>query len=322
MDDVSTSPDVAVDAAPAPTSGTESAAPAVESSPAPEEVQTTTTAENSAQETRGEIPTEKTPNVGSLSDFDADAWDGNIDLLPPELQVPVRHLHKNLEGGFTKKFQKLADDRKAFDTDRDAWSQDKKTWEDSKSELESERDMLKRILEGSEDPRIGELTTANEGLTASIQTIKDEYAAFQSMVDADIEEQAKEYADNFARQHANIFDDDAKRGEFEALLDSDWDPDVAVKLVGAGEKVVEMATKLKEGNANQELAVEHALLKVGESTGRSAPRPGAKLTAGAESKNNPASVSGQLETANPKEARSQAARAAMNWAREAGIRRS
>ena len=322
MDDVSTSPDVAVDAAPAPESGTESAAPAVESSPAPEEVQTATAAEDSAQETGGEPPTEEKPSVVSLSDFDANAWDGNIDLLPPELQVPVRFLHKNLESGFTKKFQKLADDRKAFDTDQETWAQEKKTWEESKSELESERDMLKRILEGSEDPRVGELTTANEELTANLQKIKDEYAAYQSMVDADIEEQSKEYAENFARQHADIFDNDAKRAEFETLLEADWDPDIAVKLVGAGDKVVELATKLKEGNANQELAVEHAMLKVGESTGRSAPRPGAKLTAGAESKNNPASVSGQLETANPKEARSQAARAAMNWAREAGVRRS
>lgn len=323
MDDVSTSPEVATEST-TPEVSVEAASTATEgeSASAPEEVQTTTAEAqgDSAQDTGGEPQPEETPQI-SIDDFDPSAWEGNIDLLPENIREPVRYLHKHLESGYTKKFQSLSDDRKAFEADRDTWTKEKDDWELSKSELEAERDLLKRILGGSEDPRIEELSTANKELTASIEKIQSEFSAYKDVVAADIEAQAKEYADDFARRHAEIFEDDAKREEFGKLIDGDWDPDLAVKLLDAGEKVVEMATKLKESGTDQALAIEHAMLKVTEPSGRKDPRPGAKLTAGAESKNNPASTRAFNNPANPREALSSAARAAVNWRRDQDLRK-
>ena len=319
MSEISPSPEVeATDTADA---GSVEAAP-VESSTAPETVQPQETAEtqgNSATTPAIEASPEEKPNNGLPADFNIDSWEGNIDLLPEDLRAPVRYLHKNLEGGYTKKFQTLANERKQFDDDRLLWQTEKSAWDEGKSDLESERDLLKRILAGSEDPRVGELGTANTELQSSIEKLQGEYDSFQQMVDEDIEEQAKEYADKFASAHADIFDDDAKREEFSGLLEGNWDPDVAVKLIGADERVVALATQLRDKGAAQDLALEHALLKVGGSTGRVAPRPGAKLTAGAASKNNPASTVGSTPPKTSKDARYNAARAAVNWRKEQGL---
>lgn len=323
MDDVSTSPDVATEsAAPEVSVETGSTAMEGESVSVPEEVQTTTAEAqgDSAQETGGGPQPEETPQI-SLTDFNPSTWEGNIDLLPSEIREPVRHLHKHLEGGYTKKFQTLSDDRKTFEVDRDAWNSEKDEWEVSKSELEAERDLLKRILGGSEDPRIEEMSTANQELTANLKKIQTEFSSYKDVVSADIEAQAKEYADEFARRHAEVFEDDAKRETFVKLIDGEWDPDLAVKLLDAGEKVVEMATKLKEEGTDQALAIEHAMLKITEPSGRKSPRPGAKLTAGAESKNNPASTRAYTNPSNPREALSSAARAAVNWRRDQDLRK-
>ena len=318
MSEISTSPEVetadTVDAGSAEVSATESTT-------APETVQTQTAdaQQDSATTPAVEASPEETPQSEPTNPFNIDSWDGNIDLLPEDLRGPVRYLHKNLESGYTKKFQTLASERKQFEDDRNLWQTEKSAWDEGKSDLEAERDLLKRILAGSEDPRVGELTTANTELQANIEKLQGEYEAFQKMVDEDIEEQAKDYADKFANAHPGIFEDDVKRGIFSGLLEKEWEPEIAVKLVDADEKVVELATQLREQGASHNLAFEHALLKAGTSKARKAPRPGAKLTAGAESKNNPESTVGDTMPRTSKDARFNAARAAVNWRKEQGL---
>ena len=318
MSEISTSPEVetadTVDAGSAEVSATESTT-------APETVQTQTAdaQQDSATTPAVEASPEETPQSEPTNPFNIDSWDGNIDLLPEDLRGPVRYLHKNLESGYTKKFQTLASERKQFEDDRNLWQTEKSAWDEGKSDLEAERDLLKRILAGSEDPRVGELTTANTELQANIEKLQGEYEAFQKMVDEDIEEQAKDYADKFANAHPEIFENDAKRGIFSGLLEKEWEPEIAVKLVDADERVVELATQLREQGASHNLAFEHALLKAGTSKARKAPRPGAKLTAGAESKNNPESTVGDTMPRTSKDARFNAARAAVNWRKEQGL---
>lgn len=318
MSEISTSPEVeATDTVDA---GSSEAVP-VESSTAPEPVQTQTAdaqGDSASSPNVEASPTEK-PETVTPPPFNLDSWEGNIDLLPEDLRGPVRYLHKNLESGYTKKFQTLANERKQFEDERLLWQTEKSAWDEGKSELESERDLLKRILAGSEDPRVGELTTANTELQANIEKLQADYDAFQKMVDEDIEQQAKEYADSFANAHPEIFEDDEKRAQFSSLLDKEWEPEIAVKLVGADERVVEMAAQLREQGASHNLAFEHALLKAGTSKARQAPRPGAKLTAGAESKNNPESTVGDTMPRTSKDARFNAARAAVNWRKEQGL---
>ena len=279
--------------------------------PTGQETETTQTVEASGDSTPDpNIAETATPSL----EFDIDSWDGNIDLLPSEWQDPVRHIHRNFESGYTKKFQTLSDERKQFETERDSWGVEKDEWEKSRKDIETERDLLKRVLEGDEDPRIQEFTDANGQLTKDLETIKSEYDEFKRQVDADIETQAKEFASRFRETHAKIFDSEEKRQELSNFLSEGWEPEIAVKLIGQDEKVVSLAKELVENGTPQEVAVEHSLLKAGSAP--RTPRPGARITSGAESRNNPASTQSSGIPASNRDARISAARAAVNWAKE------
>ena len=262
-----------------------------------------------AAEVQPETPPNETP-------FDPNTWDGNIDALPEFLKGPVQYLHRNLESGYTKKFQDLSEQRKTFESERDVWGQDKEAWELNKADVEAERDLLKQLLEGHEDPRVGELTEANKTLKAEVERIQSEHADYQRVVTADIEKQAREYADRFKAQHKAIFSSDEKRQQLSNLLGKDWNPEMAVKLVGVDERAISLATELRDKGTPEEVAVEHALLKIGRNQTRT-PRPAARITSGAESRNNPESAPGgsNLQSSTNHEARQLAAREALNWAK-------
>jgi hypothetical protein len=248
------------------------------------------------------------------SEFDIESWDGNIDLLPSEWQEPVRHIHRNLESGYTKKFQTLSDERKQFETDRDLWSSEKGEWEKSRKDIETERDMLKRVLEGEDDPRIQEYADARDSFKTDLDKIQSEYNEYKQFVDADIEQQAKAFASQFREQHAKIFDSEEKRQELSGLLTEGWEPEIAVQLVGQNDQVVSLAKDLANSGTPQKVAVEHSLLKAGNAP--RTPRPGARITSGSTSRNNPASTQSTGIPASNRDARMTAARAAVNWAKE------
>lgn len=320
MSEVATSPAPAA-AAPAPAAAPESA-PEVSAEPAvtdvaespepagdlPESV-AQASAEESANvpEVQPELLTDKTP-------FDPSTWDGNIDALPEYLKGPVQYLHRNLESGYTKKFQDLSEQRKTFESERDTWTTTRDEWETTRSELESERDLLKHLLEGHEDPRLGKLSESNAKLQADIVQLQKKYDDYQQIVQADIEEQSRVYAERFKAEHKEVFESDVKRQQLTNLLAANWTPETAVKLIGKEEKTIALATELRDKGAPPELAVEHALLKFG-SVAQRAPRPAAQLTAGAESRNNPASAPGDTvhQAKSNHEARQLAAREAINW---------
>ena len=304
MSDVQTSPAPAEAAAPVADGG------AVES-PASSGELTEQSVEDLSSAPEGEPTTEvsdETPDP-----WDHTTWDGNLDNLPGHLQDPVRFLHKQLEGGYTKKFQSLSDERKAFDDERSQWQDENNSWKTDKSKLEAELDILRALYSGQEDPRIAEFQDTNDQLTRDLAELQGTHEAFQAHIKKDAEEQAREYANQFRKQHSDIFESEEKRGVLSNLMDGGWSPDDAVKLINADKKVVELANELKGKGVPPEVAVEHALLKAGSTTPR-APRPGATLTSGARSQNNPASGSRSgIGSANPRDARLIAARAAMNW---------
>jgi len=315
MSEIQTSPESSVEAAaPAPVS--------VESSQPSGSVTETAPAGNEAV---ASVPASEvmdtsvqTPQNNGLGDFDPSAWDGNLDLLPPTLKEPVGFLHRQLEGGYTKKFQDLADQRKTFETERDEWTSTRDANNLKYSSIEEERNLLQDLLQGSEDPRIAELTAANETYEGKINALQSEYSQYKQMVDSDIAEQANQYAERFRNSNAEIFDSEEKRTELIGLLDAGWDPEVAVKLVGRDESFVTMANELKEKGVPAQVAIEHAMLKLGKDTGPRIPRPGAQITSGAAERNNPASVpSAQTRYANSnRQARTSAAQEALLWAKQ------
>ena len=315
MSEVQTSPGVSVEAAaPAPVS--------VESSQPSGSVTETASAGN---EVGTSVPASEvtdtsvqTPQDNGLGDFDPESWDGNLDLLPPTLKEPVGFLHRQLESGYTKKFQDLADQRKTFETERDEWITSKEENASKYSNLEEERNLLQELLQGAEDPRLADLTTQNEQYQQQMQVLQTDYDRYKQMVEADIADQAQQYAENFKAENTEIFENEEKRTELIGLLDANWKPEIAVKLVGRDESFVNMANELKEKGVPDEVAVEHTLMKLGKDTGPRVPRPGAQITSGAAERNNPASVpSEQTRYANSnRQARTMAAQEALTWAKQ------
>jgi len=302
MDEVSTSPDTTAEAPADVSSGSvESAVPSGES---------TGTTEAAPQVSAA--PTTPVAEEPTAPAFNTEQWDGNLDTLPSHLKEPVQFLHRQLESGFTKKFQGLSDERKTFETERDAWTEKSTGWNQEKGRLESELSLLRNLMNGEEDPRVGEFQEKNSTLTQDLAKLQSEYAHFKELVETDINEQAQTYANRFKAEHSDIFESEEKRGILSNLLDQGWTPEAGVKLINQDERVIGLATELKGKGVPPEVAVEHAIMKSGSAS--HPPRPGARLTSGAESRNNPASVSqSAYDTNNPNEGRLLAARAAMNW---------
>lgn len=300
---------------------------AVESSPASSGEGTSASVETasvveSPVETSGEelssspgVQTEQQP----FSGFDTESWDGNVDTLPEGLQGPVRHLHRHLEGGYTKKFQDLADHRKQFEAERGEYEKSSQEWRVNRDDLIRERDILRTLMEGAEDPRIEELSGKNKELSSQLEEIKKQYEEYGKLVDSDLQTQAEAYAKQFRSFHQEIFDSQEKRQQLSGILSNGWSPESGVKLVGQHEDIITLANELREQGTPQEVAVEHALLKAGVK--KRAPRPAARLTSGAESRNNPASTPQSVNNAgSPNEARQLAAREAVNWLRSSKVK--
>lgn len=317
MESVQTSPEPSVDTSTVEASA-ETAEESVDSpveSPEPSG-SVTETQEDSTESPDGVQANSEKPD----SEFNHESWDGNLDSLPEHLLGPVSFLHRQLEGGYTKKFQSLADERKAFEAARAEATQGQTNWAEEKETLSGELDLYKRLMAGEEDPRISEwegkhgtLDAEYKKLQGEMQSRLKEYQDFRDAVEADIQKDAEQYATRFRERNAEIFDDDAKRDKFVQIMDSGWGPEEAAKLVGQTPRLLGLATRLREQGTEPSLAIEHATLKLGELVNRK-PRPGAKMTSGAESRNNPESIRKDITQANnSREARTMAAREAMNW---------
>jgi len=327
MSEVQTSPAPAAEAAPAESVSIESAV----ESPAPSGEGTVSnleaSSEVSASATEGVDDTPETPGVSA---FNPESWDGNIDSLPDHLQNPVRYLHRQLESGYTKKFQSLADERKAFEEQKTALESQEQPettvdpaeteWKKEKGALEKELNLLRNLLDGVEDPRVAEFEGRANDLKKSLADMQAEHEKYKAIVDKQTETQARKYAEAYKEKHSEIFDSGEKRVELSNFLQQGWDPEAAAKLVGQSNEVVMLANELHASGTPDEVAVEHAIIKLGNAKARS-PRPGARLASGAEGRNNPESAhEGSFKTGFENEDRVMAARAAMNWKANSSVK--
>ena len=283
-------------------------------------------------ESTPDLSAESSPEVSAISDevvspseelsespFDHNNWDGNIDGLPDNLRGPVQFLHRQLEGGYTKKFQTLADERRRFEASRQDWHSKYGGWKDEKEAMTDELTLLRNLLDGMEDPRIAEYGQQKAELAKNLAQMQQDFESYKGIVEQDIKEQAEVYAKQYREKYSDIFKSEDKRIELAKLLDGGFDPESAAKLVGQNSEVVTLAKKLHKQGTPVEVAVEHALMKAGNSSTRT-PRPGARLTSGAESRNNPESIKQSVNNARDSgEARTLAARAAINWQKKTRI---
>ena len=177
MSEIETSPDTAADSADVSVESSDS----VESSP---DLSAETSPEVSATSDEvGTLPEEPIDSV-----FDHENWDGNIDGLPDTLREPVRFLHRQLEGGYTKKFQTLAEERRRFDANRQEWDEKYGSWKDEKEAMNDELALLRNLLDGMEDPRVKEFQENNSSLKQNLADLQSEYENYKAIVEQDIQE--------------------------------------------------------------------------------------------------------------------------------------
>ena len=120
--------------------------------------------------------------------FSFDSWDGVFDSLPERIRDVVSKKNKDLEAGYTPKYQELAEQRKAFEAET-------KKQKDSWTQKESEYALYKAMYEGREDPRFAKAKTELEELTKKYEAEKGEWDS-QTLTDKseDVVNLAAEFA--------------------------------------------------------------------------------------------------------------------------------
>jgi hypothetical protein len=223
--------------------------------------------------------------------FSVESWDGNIDNIPEDYREIVRKIQQNFESGYTKKFQALADDKKAFEASKSSFEETKTSDSEELVEAKRERDMYRSLLEGAEDPRVGEFASKLEATESERDSWKSKFENYAKQVEAFIEQDNERYIQRFKSQHQELWTDPAKRTEFSGLLEADWDMEEAVKLIGLPKDVIELAQEHRDSGSTQNQAIKLAKLEKGVTTTKPrVPRPAAQVTSGSSSQNNHESV--------------------------------
>lgn len=197
----------------------------------------------------------------SADEFGWDDWDGTDDALPE----PVRSWSSRLSTHYSS----------AADT---------KIKEQQESAEYTQR-LYDALMSGDEDPRISEYSTKISDWETKFGELDDkhssmstEYQEFKDSVNAAIEQEATEYANSFRESNSDLFSDEKLAGTFADLLEEGWDLETAAEASRLPSSVLEVAKKAKADGVPDSYALKIAM---GTKRPAPAPRPGAKLTAGA-----------------------------------------
>tara|TARA_R100001594_G_scaffold67685_1_gene101973 strand:+ start:51 stop:1004 length:954 start_codon:yes stop_codon:yes gene_type:complete len=241
------------------------------------------------------IPTEsgnkETEPANQSASFAFDSWNGEYDTLPERIRDIVSKKQKDLEAGYTPKFQELANQRKAFEAEAKAKTDSWKT-------KESQYALYKAMYEGREDPRIAEMKSNIDTLTQKYETEKKQWADEQKLLQkkyVELEDaQDASYVKAFRERHATMLGDEAQKAKFTEFVDKGWDLDVAAVLPNKDPEIVKLATEFARKGIPHEQALDYAELKVKGAPAAPAPprkpRVGAKITNGATPSTNPARI--------------------------------
>jgi len=245
--------------------------------------------------------------------FDVGSWDGEIDSLPEDVREFVRLVsdrkEKNLEAGYTPKFQQLAEDRKTFEETRE-------TWTGAKEELEAELKLYKALVDGNEDPRVQDLQTELEKALGAVKEGQDQQKALQQKYDVFQEKQDQLWLKQFKEQYKHIVEDDEKYKQLIGLADLGWEEEAAAQLVDLPEEVRQAAAEIVQTHGlaadGHKFAIQHAKMKLGHTTSPRKPRAASLVTAGATGQTNTARVQGgNIREMSRTDARQEAAKMAL-----------
>ena len=238
---------------------------------------TPTTSQNQETEPSNQSPT-----------FSLDTWDGVFDSLPEKIRDIVSKKNKDLEAGYTPKYQELAEQRKAFEAEakkqKDAWTQ-----------RESEYALYKAMYEGREDPRLAKVQTELSELTKKYETEKTDWKRQTELLQqkyVELEDAHDNvYVEDFRKRHADMLASEEMRQKFSDFVEKGWDLDVAALLTNQSEEVVNLAAEFARSGVPHEHTLQYAELKInGSAPAPRQPRVGAKITNGATPSTNAARV--------------------------------
>tara|TARA_R110002020_G_scaffold366621_5_gene578648 strand:+ start:1194 stop:2123 length:930 start_codon:yes stop_codon:yes gene_type:complete len=209
-----------------------------------------------------------------------DSWDGEVDTLPDQYHDTARGMSQ-----FYNRRSKENDE-----------------------EIGTLRAMYAAMLDGDEDPRVGQLNTKLEELQKKFDDRNTEYQTLEETFHSAQDAQAQEYVKQFWQKNSELAQDPAKLERFALLLEDHaqlggtWDGDVAAELVYMSNEAVEAAIvakkegvpdayalKLAKAHAKLEEVeaqpspeeVKAAQVKAKAEAKAKAPRTGAKITNGA-----------------------------------------
>lgn len=251
--------------------------------------------EVSAEAVASEVEMEKKEEV-TLPEFDFDGWGGELDSLPEMYRPMGTKLNEHWSAKIEEHSQDFTDLQK----------------------------LNEALLLGHEDPRLGEQQTQLTELQEKYKTQSEEYSQFKASIEKLYEDEAQRYVREFREKHSDVFEDDAKSAQLQSLIEGDWEPDVAVKLLTLGEEGVKLAQAAKADGVPDSYAVRlaEATIAKAQVKARVEPRAGARITSGATASTTPNQVDRGLGDARSlDEIRTIAARRALR-AVSGGTRRS
>ena len=207
--------------------------------------------------------TEEVSDEASSDDFDWSGWDGNVDGLPEN--------HRELGGHFNSYYQSRL-------TDKD-------------DEIAGIKELYDALLMGEEDPRVAKLEAAAKEFDSRYDGLQSEFDAYRSEVEKQQTAEASDWAQKFEEQHKELLDYKKHRTRMIELLDNGWEPEYAIQLLTMDEEFVEVAEEAKGNGVPDSYAIRLAEVSAGKSQvekkAKAAPRPGARITAGATGAKNP-----------------------------------
>jgi len=197
----------------------------------------------------------------SADEFGWDAWTGQHDDLPEHVQAWSQRFNQY----YTARQDAALEEQRRAD-------------EDTKRIYEA-------LIGGNEDPRVGEYQAQvteweqkHQAQLAEYQKLQEQYTAYQKSIDEAIDQEATEYAAWFKSENKDLFADKELESTFYGLVDEGWELEAAAKATRLPAQALVLARKAKADGVPDVYALRFAS---GSGRRTQAPRPGARITAGA-----------------------------------------
>ena len=227
-------------------------------------IDSTSSSESEAASSPEEVVSEAAPaedtadDTPELPEFDFSAWEGGVEDLP-DMYRPVgtrmHEIHSKRVGEF-------------------------------ESELDQLRRLNDALMIGEEDPRIADFKTKFEESQSQYESLQKQHEEYQQEIEQMMDQEAEAYASKFFEKNPQLLENQEMSDAFSLLVENDWDPEIAVKLLSLKGDAVEIALKAKIEGTPDVYALRLAELHSRPSA-RPKPRPAAKITSGATTRSSP-----------------------------------